>query len=299
MADETNVVTGGQPTPAPDVSAPPAGQPTASAESARYDEAVGTGAPATTAPQTPQLPEKFRGKSAEEIANAYLEVEREKGRLADEAGRYRGYAEQLWAEKQQYEQAVRQAQYQPPPAPTAPPAEFNWEKPAESVAAVAERLVNERMGNFMGALQQAQVASVRDKAATSWDEGASTITKNQRLFEGIEDEVRNVVYQTYDPIVQRGGDASKYYADPKIWETAAVMIRYKRGEIDRIAGSGTPSRGMSAPTTEVPGGSRPSNQGSTIVLDESARALARDMGIKDGEARDLIELGRKTRRDLR
>lgn len=297
MPDETNVGVSGQPTDAPDVSAPSLGEPTVgAAQAAREAEAVGTGAPATPAPQTPTLPEKFRGKSAEEIANAYLEVEREKGRLADEAGRYRSYAEQLWAEKQQA--IAERQQYQPPPAPTAPPKpeEFDWERPAETVKQIVERQVREQMGGFMGAIQQARVAEVRNKAANSWDEGASTIAKNQRLFEGIEDEVRSVVYQTYDPIVQRGGDASEYYRDPKVWETAAAMIRYKRGEIDRITGSGTPSKGMSAPTTEVPGGSRPSNQGSTIVLDEDTRALMREQGISEGEARDLIELGRKTRR---
>lgn len=46
-------------------------------------------------PKAPDLPEKLQGKSIEEIAEMYTNLESERGRIANELGEVRGYADRL------------------------------------------------------------------------------------------------------------------------------------------------------------------------------------------------------------
>lgn len=298
MPDETNVGTTGEPTVTPDVSAPPTGQPTEGAtEAAREPEAVEAGA-ATEAPPTTSIPEKFKGKKPEEIAAAYVGVEEALGRQAEENRRLREFAEWTQGELERV-RAEREMATRQPVAPVSPPAplpEIDWTDPAKGVEQIADRKVQEKLNAFVGAIQEARKSEVRTKAASAWDEGTASIAKNQRLFEGIENEVRDIVFRTYDPLVQRGQDASEFYRNPKVWESAAAMIRFNRGEYDRLIPTPAPTKGMTATATETPGSTRPSNVGSTVVLDERTRAMARELGITEAQAREYIELGKGTRR---
>lgn len=52
-------------------------------------------APQNEEPQAPEVPDKFKGKSAEEIASAYTNLESELGRLRNELGDYRNMTDRF------------------------------------------------------------------------------------------------------------------------------------------------------------------------------------------------------------
>lgn len=56
---------------------------------------LGTQAPAEEKPQGFKLPDKFVGKSAEEIAQSYIELERHQGTLANQLGEYRSMTDRF------------------------------------------------------------------------------------------------------------------------------------------------------------------------------------------------------------
>jgi len=178
------------------------------------------------------------------------------------------------------------------------PKEIDWSNPEQSIAQLVEQGVNQRFQGFTQALQTAQIAEAQNKAFSSWDDGEKTLKANPKLFEGIEDDVRKAMFTTYDPIVQRGGDVTECYKNPKNWEAAALLVRFKRGEIDasRIYGTPAPPTPMKPGATELPGGSRPNATEDIITLDERTREMMREQGISEGEAREYIKLGRATRR---
>jgi len=53
--------------------------------------------PATKEAESFEVPEKFKGKSAEEIAKSYIELEREFGRVRNDVGEYRSLTDRLLA----------------------------------------------------------------------------------------------------------------------------------------------------------------------------------------------------------
>ncbi len=216
-----------------------------------------------------KVPEKFRSATAEEAAvkaaTAFMEVEKEKGRLAQEQGELRRAVEWLAAERQRY---LSQPQPQPEAQPEPEAKESGWwEHPEEA----ARKLVDERLGRFVSALSQAQVASNFQRAAQAHDQGKSIMSKETRLFEGIEGDVERDVYDSLRPLAERGQDVSGALIDPQTWRLAAVMRRYARGEVDRL----TPNmKGMSATQTETPNSTKPQGDEEQIDIDESDRRFA-------------------------
>lgn len=64
------------------------------------------------------MPEKFAGKSATEIYQAYREIEKDRGRLASELGNVRKEREDMESRFRNLEQAVARYNYQPTPQVT-------------------------------------------------------------------------------------------------------------------------------------------------------------------------------------
>jgi hypothetical protein len=228
-------------------------------------------APATEpTPETPALPDKFRGQSAEDIARAYLEIEKEKGRLAQEVGELR----------------QRIPQYQPQPPAYFPPQftqpevrpEFDYGKPEESIDRIVERrLEQERQQRAMYDVQRQE-----QEARLNYESGKEIALKsNARLYEGIEPLVEQAVQMAY----RQYGLHPAALRDPKVWERAALNIRWDRGEVDRLSRP-TPQPPIPS-ATGVPNQTRQAKAG--VELDDDSRRLAKELGLTEQEAKEIIE----------
>jgi len=268
----------GQPTSQP-VTAPTQGEP---------QEPTGEPAPQVAQPSpTPTIviPDKFKGKSAEDVYASYLESEKEKGRLAQELGEQRRITQWLTEEKLR---AAQQAQEQPPQEQTKP--EFDWEKPLETIDERVERKLAEREA----AQKYYQRQNVFQRAAVAHDEGKAAMTKNPKLYEGIEGEVEQAVFQGLAPYANQGYDVSEALRNPKTWEQAAAFMRIQKSQYDRLSFATQP---MSAQAGELPSQTRQQVSAETIPITQDDRIEAAKVGITDEkEIREILQLGRKTYR---
>lgn len=237
-------------------------------------------APATEAtPQAPVIvPEKLAGKSAEEIASQYLELEKKLGEQGRELGELRSRIPQ-------------QPQFQPPPPQfypqqpiqPEPRIEFDYGKPEESVIRIVDHLVEKRLEAERQNRATHEVRQREQEAQVNYQSGRDTALKsNPRLFEGIEADVDQIMQTGYRQL----GWHPAILRDPKAWERAAVNLRFDRGEYDRLA---KPSIQPPQPShTAVPNLAK-SETKAGVELDDDTRKMAKEFGISEQEARDIIE----------
>ncbi len=234
-------------------------------------------APVETAPATepiPQapapVPDKLAGRSAEEIAAQYLELEKKLGEQGRELGELR----------------QRIPQYQPQPPVYYPPQftqpevrpEFDYGKPEESIDRRVEwRFEQERQQRAAYEVQrQGQEAQFAFNAGK-----AIALKQNPDLYTGIEPELEQAAQMAH-----RLGAPPSAFLDPKYLETLAVNIRHQRGELSKIFGKAA----IQPPTpsaTAVPNQTRQAKVG--VELSDDERRWAKDNGLSEQEAREIIE----------
>jgi hypothetical protein len=228
---------------------------------------------APTPEQTPpvpavNLPEKLVGKSAEEIAAGYLELEKKLGEQGRELG-------ELRARVPQYQP---QPQYYPQPQTQVPMPEFDYGKPEESVSRIVEaRLEQERQQRAMYDVgRQATEAELNFNIAKE-----IAVSRNPRLYEGIERDVEAAAQVA----TRQWGLNPALLRDPKTLDRIAANIRFERGEYDRFQKPGVQPPQPSHSAT--PNLTRTAKAG--VELDDDSRRLAKEFGLSEQEAREIIE----------
>ena len=226
---------------------------------------------ATPTPQTSEpvpVPEKFAGKSVEELAAGYLGLEKK----LVEQGRELG---ELRARVPQYQP---QPQYYPPPQTQVPMPEFDYGKPEESVSRIVEaRLEQERQQRAMYDVgRQATEAELNFNIAKE-----IAVSRNPRLYEGIERDVEAAAQVA----TRQWGLNPALLRDPKTLDRIAANIRFERGEYDRFQKPGVQPPQPSHSAT--PNLTRTAKAG--VELDDDSRRLAKEFGLSEQEAREIIE----------
>lgn len=236
----------------------------------------------------PSIPEKFQGKSAEEIAQSYQELERKFGEQAQELGDLRsrvptmpypqppqGYQPQYGypPQGQGYPQGP---QYQTPEGPRLPE-KIDWENPIGSIAQVVQALVAPVLTNY----QQNTAMGLKDIAF----ENAKA--KDPALFEGVESNVRGFM----DSMIQQNVLKPENALNPETWRMAAWQLQgMKSGYKPRPAGP--PLQPVQSVRTETPG-ARPPYYGTPLPsLSEKDRKMTEAMGISVEQAQKNLA-GRK------
>ncbi len=235
-----------------------------------------TETPAQPVTQTPpiqeeKLPEKFAGKSAEEIASHYLELEKKLGEQGREIGELKA---------QRVPQYQPQPQWYPQPSyPPEPRVEFDYGKPEESVERIVEkRLEQERQNRATYEVQRQE-----QEARLNYESGKDVAVKgNPRLYEGIEPQVEQAIQMAY----RQYGLHPAALRDPRVWERAAQNIRLERGEFDRLTKPGVQPPQPSH--TAVPNQTRTEARVG-VELDDDIRHLAKELKLSEQEAREIIE----------
>ena len=112
------------------------------------------------------------------------------------------------------------------------------------------------------------------------------------IFDGIEQVVENSIYNAF----MGGKMSADDLRDPKTWEGAALLIRYGRGELDKITAAKEKITPPKADVGELPGASKKPVKGvEDIELDEKSYEIMRKMSLTKEQALEIIreERGRK------
>jgi hypothetical protein len=227
-------------------------------------------APATEAtPPAPVLPGKLAGKSAEEIASQYLELEKKLGEQGRELGELR----------QRIPQFQQPPPYYPPQvAPPEPKEEFNYADPEGSI----NRMWDKRFAEKERQRVYQESSRNATEAELSFRAGMELATqRNPRLYEGIEAEMEKAAQMA----VRDYGTLPAALRSTKTLDSMAAAIRWERGEVDRLVKQ-TPQPPQPSPTA-VPNQTRTSK--AAIELDEKSRAMAKAWGLSEQEAKEIIE----------
>jgi len=240
-----------------------------------------------------ELPEHLKGKTPDELAKMVMDKETQIGKQSTEIGDLRTNAEKARddlnylrgaEEIRRHQESKRLAELETQrPEPDKP--KWNYEDPVRSVdERVDTRLRQEKEESF-----RSRVTANIGVARTSFTEGQKVMEQDKGLFEGIEEETRNAVFQYYAPYLQAGHDVSQQMRDPKAWRVAAQNIRLNRGEIDRIKASPSPGINPVSPTDqEIPGS--PAGPGGPVgELDPEVKHIAESYGLTTKEAQEIIQ----------
>ena len=274
-------------------------EPTATPQQA--DEQQGASAPE----QQVETPEKYRGKSPEELAAILQEQEkfvgeqaRQIGELKKQLEQFQGFMAQLYSQPMgqgypqpgfgvqpgqpgQFGQTPFQPQFgqQQPDLP--PPDEIATVQDAYKVAqAIYEQKEAERR-----AMEEQRRAMEAQMYLTTGRQNA--LKSNPKLYEGIDQQVTATIYNSF----LEGRITPLQLADPKTWETTAVMVRAGMGEYDLSKYYTQPSPPpASIPYSERPQTVKPSEEKPVTQLTEDQKMFVKMAGFNPEEfAKELAE----------
>lgn len=176
-------------------------------------------------PPAPTIPKEYEGKTPEDLIKMVTDSQKELGEKSKEVGDLRNnlaYSDQL------RELAMQRArESQPTQQPQEQAVDWNFEKPIESV----EQIVDKRLAAREKKSQEYNVQRVREEAQSNYAEGRRTSMKrNPALYEGVEREVENAVYEGY----QRGQAKLHDLRNPDAWDIVAKMIHLRDNRIERL-----------------------------------------------------------------
>lgn len=172
----------------------------------------------------PTIPKEYEGKSMEDVIKMVADAQKELGERSKEIGELRNnlaYSDQLRElamQRTREPQAVQAEEPQP---------DWNFEKPIESSREIARQEIAAARKQD----QQYNVQRVREEAQSNYAEGRRiAMQRNPALYEGIEREAENAVYEGY----QRGHAKLHDLRSPDAWDIVAKMIHLRDNRYDRL-----------------------------------------------------------------
>lgn len=229
----------------------------------------------------PDIPKEYEGKTVEDFIKMDKEAQKELGERAKQIGDLKSnlaYSDQL------RELAMQRAREPQSVQAEEPKPDWNFEKPIESVEQIVERKLKEREK----VNQQANVQQARAEAQSNYAEGRRTSMKrNPGLYEGIEREVENAVYEGY----QRGQANIRDLRNPDAWDIVAKMIHLRDDRIDRLQPTAikpVETIGGELPTPAPPGTTeKPFTD--LDYTDEDVQKMVKQYGLTKEEAEEIVK----------
>ena len=240
--------------------------------------------PAQT-PSEPQLPDKYQGKSVEELAQMHSELEGKLGKQSNELGELRSAVQY----QQQYlqNQATQQGQSQGDTGTTK--LELNnetfYDKPLESTRQVVQEEIGQALGNFAQYQQ-------RDKENASFEQGYSqAVSKFGNKFNGQEGIVRELVSTWYEGEKRKNPNLRpEILMNDKPWEVALNASQVASGNYQIVPTGMNPTPQPMQPTgTEIPGTTTSTQSSNTPMrLNEEAQAMLKGFKLTEQQERDVV-----------
>jgi hypothetical protein len=234
----------------------------------------------TPPPAAPALPDKFAGKSIEDVARSYQEAESMIGKQARDIGELRSQLTYVTS-MMQNQLAQQQAQQAPPP-PVQQGPQFNWDKPEDSVRGVARTEVMQAME----AMRYQQAASMAEIAKSS------AMRDNPQVFQGLD-------VSAVDQVMQQGLRqrliAPESVGKPETWVMAAWQLRGAQSGYGANY-SPTPVKPVQ---TEQPTGSRGNYESEPVTLGEGEAQIIKQWGKAMGKELDPQKFAQEISADRR
>jgi len=245
--------------------------------------------------EKPEGGTRWDGLSKEELLKVVQDQDSHIGERNQEIGELRGKVSTYEQAQQRYAQNFSNYSQQPPVEQSKPTTEeklpdFNWDNPSVSVYETVDRRIAAKekeimQGQFNANLQRAQMAFEKGKQSMSEDP----------IFKGIEQEVENQVGQFYYPYLQQGVPVDQYLMDKEMWKKTARHIRLDRGEVDMLKAD--TSSAVKPTVTEIPSQTKTQEESPLVLeLEPKDKEWARQMGLTDKEAKEIIAEELKARR---
>jgi len=169
----------------------------------------------------------------------------------------------------------------PPPGPkwNIDPDAF-FQKPVDNVDMIVQQRIKEYEERQKAENQKRDEA----EAKANYLEGRDSAYKqNKRLFEGIEQNVDNLLYESY----RMGAVSKQSLRNPKTWERAAQLVWLEKGDVSKIAPSGP--RPVTATQTENPQAGKPmSIDEAPLEADEATRKFWEEQGLSEKEGMEQL-----------
>lgn len=247
------------------------------------DDAVPEPKP-TGQPPKPTIPKEYEGKSVEELAKMVADAQKELGEKSKEVGELRNnlaYSDQL---RELAMQRAREAGSQPTQQPEEPQVDWNFEKPVESVSQIVKRELAEERKKA----QQYNLQRVQEEAQSNYAEGRRlAMQRNPALYEGIEREAENAVYEGF----QRGHAKLHDLRNPDAWDIVAKMIHLRDNRIDRL--QPTSIKPVETISGELPTPARPGTTEKPFTgldyTDEETQKMVKEYGLTKEEAEQIVK----------
>jgi len=243
--------------------------------------------PKPTEPPAPTIPKEYEGKTQEDLIKMVADAQKELGGKAKEIGDLRNnlaYSDQL--RELAMQRAREGSQYTQ--RQEEPQVDWNFEKPIESVQEIVRREIATR--DKMA--QQYNIQRVREEAQSNYAEGRRTSMKrNPSLYEGIEREVEDAVYEGY----QRGHAKIHDLRSPDAWDIVAKMIHLRDNRIDRLQPAAirpVETVGGELPTPARPGTTEKPFTGLDYT-DEETQKMMKQYGLTKEEAEEIVKEGQE------
>ncbi len=252
--------------------------------------------PAKDGEPTLEVPEKYRGKSDQELLK--ILVDRDKT-VGEQGTRLKKIEDDL-------EFRQRLAENLPPRVPDRPqwePAPKKEEPPEDTFVdyGTLKRVVTDVISKHDEVRQARDQKRLIDMVSVAHEEGL-TVMKGNKLFDGIENKTSMALFQAFKPYVDQGYDVSQYLRDPRTWEKTAKFIRFQNGEYEYLMEKETKKPMTTVPVRPVEGETPTYHQeesgggGDNVRLDEKSRYLMKTFGLSEEEAMEGIKSTRDARR---
>ena len=236
-------------------------------------------------PQTPPIADKWKGKSADEVARAYQELEKKLGEQAREVSdsrqRLQQYDTYFLAMQAAAQTQAQQQTYPPPQAVDKEDLEVprDWfDKPGRTIRQISERTADQKIAQLRGEMES-------QMAMNNFYSGRETaLSKRPDLFKDVGPQVEQAIQMAY----RSGALNSTSMRDPDTWYMAASALKAKSSGYN--FGSITPT----SPTSfESPMGVRQTSESRPVqIVDEdediNTERMLKGFGKTRDEAMDLM-----------
>ena len=216
---------------------------------------------ATAPAAASETPQKYGGKTAEEMLRELQEKDRYISELAEAKTRAE-YEAQYHRNLLEFGAGKKEAEE--PPSVGINDEEFVL-NPAKAVS----RIVEERLAKERAEREKRDRENYILNARSNYETGRSTaMRQNPKLFHGVEREVSDEVFKAFE----RNAVSADALRDPGFWEASASLVRFLKGErnLDKYFG---PSQSPVAPThTETPSPTMPPQAGVSLTPEQEEAA---------------------------
>jgi hypothetical protein len=224
------------------------------------------------------IPEQWRKLDKRGLAKVLRDKDSFIGKLQDEKRRAEAEASRFAGRLETLEEQYQRVSARPEQEETF---EFDYDKPAQSIGNIVEKTIEKRER-----LRKEQESKLLfDKVSRAHKDGFdAAVAANPKLFEGIESDVNNLVFQSMNPYVMQGHDVSGEVSKPSTFTKIAKFLRVEREEYDYLQGNTIQPVSDDPTMRPQSGGSTGTGKSPKSLITPKVRDMMEEFGISEKEA---------------